>query len=106
MKTRGIRGMSREISTFADEISRREAGSALGSAADEFDEVVVRLGLAQAGDGGLAGFLDLGLHEGAAEKVDRLEALRLDEELFLAGAGGLDVDSGPEAELGALAVED
>src|SRR3954466_2068136 len=60
---------------------------------DELDELGVGLGFAQAGDHGVGGFLDLLLHQGAAEEVDALEGLRVvDQQFLLAGAGGLDVD--------------
>ena len=81
-------------------------GNCPGSARDEFEELGVGLGLGEARDHGVGRLLDLLLHEGAAEEMDALEGLGVDEELLLTGAGGADVDGGPEAHLGALAVED
>jgi len=39
------------------------------------------------------------------EEVDSLKRLGIDEEFLLAGAGSGDVDGGPEAHFGRLAVE-
>ena len=66
-------------------------------AIQQFDELLVVLGLGKAVDHQLGGVLDLLAGEGAAQELRAVQIFTGQDELFFAGAGRVEVDRGPQA---------